>query len=91
MGERPNIRIGKPTTKNLALYIEKLFRELGSNADIYLKFHKTDIRYIALERAKGPEVARRLKGMHIYALKNIIKDTSSGAALVGRFMAFLTS
>lgn len=86
-----NMKIGRVSTKNLVNDLEKLFRFLDSNADIYLKFHKSDIRYIAMERAKGPEVARRLKGMHIYPLKNILSDTSHGASLTGRFTAFLTS
>lgn len=67
------------------------FRQLGSNADIYLKFHKTDIRYIAMEKAYGTKKASDLKGMHYYALKNIIKDTSAGADLGNRFLAFITS
>lgn len=86
-----NLKIGRVTTQNLAKELADLFRKLGTNADIYLKFHKTDIRYIAMERAKGPDVARRLKGMHIYPLKNILKDTSNGADLGSRIFAFLTS
>lgn len=86
-----NMKIGRVTTRNLSADLVKLFRDLGSNADIYLKYHKTDIRFAAMERAKGPAVARRLKGMHIYPLKNILKDTAHGAELSGRFHAFLTS
>lgn len=86
-----SLRVLKVTTKVLADELVKLFHSLGGNADLYLKYHKTDIRYIAMERAKGPEVAHRLKGMHIYPLKNILKDTSNGAELSGRFHAFLTS
>lgn len=86
-----NMKVGRVTTKNLSVDLEKLFRFLGSNADIYLKFHKTDIRYTVMQRSKGPDVARRLKGMHIYPLKNVLRDTSQGAALIGRFYAFLTS
>jgi hypothetical protein len=77
------------TPAKIALRLNQFFRQLGSNADIYLKFHKSDIRYIAMERAKGPEVARKLKGMAIYPLKNIIKDTSAGADLTNRFKIFL--
>lgn len=86
-----NMKIGNVTTQALAQECTKLFRQLGSNADIYLKFHKSDIHYIAMERAKGPEVAARLKGMHIYPLKNILKDTAHGADVTKRFLAFLTS
>ena len=86
-----NIRLGNVYMDSLAKSLEKLFRQLGSNADIFIKFHKMDVRYIALERAKGPAVAAKLKGMHIYPLKNILKDTSAGALLVDRIKAFLKS
>lgn len=91
MERAANMRVLKVTTRNLADELVKTFRTLGSNADLYLKFHKTDIRYQAMEKAKGPDVARRLKGMHIYPLKNILRDTANGADLAGRFYAFLTS
>jgi hypothetical protein len=86
-----DMKIGKVTSQNLAIELAKLFRQLGSNADIYIKYHKTDVRYAAMEKAKGPDVAARLKGMHIYPLKNILKDTSAGADIVKRFHAFITS
>jgi hypothetical protein len=86
-----SMKIGRVTMTNLAAELVALFHQLGSSADIYLKYSKTDVRYIALERAKGPEVARRLKGLAIYPLKNILKDTSNGADLGKRFFAFLTS
>lgn len=85
------MRVGLFSSRNLAKELVKIFRKLGSNADIYLKYHKTDIHYVAMEREKGPEVAARLKGMAIYPLKNIIKDTSNGADLENRFYAFVCS
>jgi len=84
-------RVGSWSTKNLSIVLEKLFRELDSSADIYVKYHRFDARYLAMEKAKGPEVAKRLKGMHIYPLKNILRDTAHGAALAGRIQVFLTS
>ena len=86
-----NMKIGNVTSQTLAKDLATLFRQLGSNADVYLKFHRSDIHYIAMEREKGPEVAKRLKGMHIYPLKNILKDTMSGADVAKRFFAFVTS
>jgi hypothetical protein len=84
-------RVGFFSSQSLAQELTKLFRELGSNADIYLKYHKTDIHYIAMERDRGPDVAARLKGMHIYPLKNILVDTSNGADVTKRFYAFVCS
>lgn len=91
MERAAHIRVLRVTTRVLSEELVKTFRSLNSNADIYLKYAKTDAHYMAMERAKGPEVARRLKGMHIYPLKNILKDTASGAELSSRFFAFLTS
>lgn len=85
------LRIGFMTTDNLATELEKLFRRLDSNADIYLKYDKKDMRVVAMEKAHGSEKARRLRGLHIYPLKNILKDTAAGASLQGRIKAFLTS
>lgn len=86
-----NMRVVRLSSKVLAEELAKMFHSVGGNADIYVKFHKTDIHYLAMEKAKGHETAKRLKGMHIYPLKNIIRDTTSGADLVGRIHAFLTA
>lgn len=86
-----NMKIGRVTTKNLSVLLEKTFRSLGHSADIYLKYDQQDIRVLAMERQKGRNVARRLKGMHIYPLKNILKDTANGTNLANRIHAFLTS
>lgn len=91
MSRAANMRIFRLPTKTLAQEINKIFTTLGRNADIYVKYHKTDIHYLAMLKAKGPEVAHRLKGMHIYPLKNIIRDTVGGADLTGRIYAFLTA
>lgn len=85
------MRIFRLPSKALAEIIEKMFRDLGSNADIYCKYHATDIRYQAMLHAKGLETARKLKGMHMYRLHRILKDTSAGAALDKRIVAFLSS
>lgn len=86
-----NMKIGRVTTQNLSKLLEHTFRSLGHSADIYLKYDQTDIRVLAMERQKGRNVARRLKGMHIYPLKHIIKETANGASLRDRFFAFLCS
>lgn len=86
-----NMRVLRVSTRVLSEELVRIFRSLGGNADIYLKYHNTDIRYVAMERAKGSTVAKRLKGMHIYPLKNILKDTAAGADLANRFYIFLTS
>jgi len=78
-----------------ATVIHRLFVKLDHNADIYLKFHPLDIRVqtaMEMARARGGEhvnKARRNRGLHIYPLKNIVKDTSNGSQLYDRFLAFI--
>lgn len=86
-----NMKLGNVYMDTLAKELVGIFHTLQDDADIFLKFHKSDIRYIAMVREKGPETAKRLKGMAIYPLKNILKDTAAGADLFRRFKAFITS
>lgn len=78
-------------TKRLAGVVTDWFRKLDSNCDIYVKYHPTDIRYIAMEQAHGLDKARMLRGLSIYPLANIIRDTTAGASVESRFAAFLES
>jgi len=85
------------TPKGWAEAVLKMFARLDHNADIYLKYHREDIRYkVALELAKhsGGEIlskARTTRGLHIYPLANIIKDTGAGAQLYDRILAFINA
>ena len=79
------------TTRELAQFVARYFDVLKQNADIYCKYHWTDIRYKAMEEAKGLETARRLRGMFIYPLSRILKDISGGATLESRFAAFFNA
>lgn len=73
------------------------FVRLEHNADIYVKHAKDDIRTVAMmEQAKnkGGESLNKVRvkrALVIYPLKNIVKDTSAGASLLGRFQALLTA
>lgn len=85
------------TTNDWARLIYRYFVRLGHNADIYVKLPKADIRKAAeLEQGRqlGGEkliAARTRRDVYIYPLKNIIKDTASGADLLGRFKALLSA
>ncbi len=79
------------TTQNLALKLEALFHDLKDNADIYAKFSPEDVRYQACLKEHGFEKARYLRGLFIYPLAHIIKDTATGSTLASRFRAFLSS
>jgi hypothetical protein len=83
------------TAQGWAKLVLKYFMRLEMKADIYVKYHPEDIRSAAaIEQSKQHmgEIllgARRSRRPRIYPLKNIIKDTSAGADLEGRFLAFL--
>jgi len=47
-----------------------------------------------MARSRGGEAvnkARNNRGLHIYPLKNIIKDTSNGADMYKRILSFIKS
>lgn len=73
----------------------KYFVRLDMNCDIYLKYAPEDVRTVAMleqQRNMGGEKLERVRAkraVSIYPLKNIIKDTSNGADLLGRFQAYL--
>jgi hypothetical protein len=77
--------------RKIAEVLTDIFNVLNRDADIYLKFHKTDIRYLAAAGRLGDREARRRKGLAIYPLANIIKDLSSGEDLTKRLHAFVTN
>ena len=83
------------TAQGWSQLVLKYFMKLEMRADIYVKYHPDDIRSAAaLEQGSQHmgEVllgARRSRRPRIYPLKNIIKDTSAGATLEGRILAFL--
>lgn len=85
------------TMRDWATVLLRYYVRLDHNADLYLKHAKEDIRTIAMiEQAKerGGEYLARVRNkraLHIYPLNRIIKDTSAGADLYGRFVAFLTA
>jgi hypothetical protein len=83
------------TPPKIADLIEKVWRRLGCNADIYIKYHPSDIRYRAMfETAKTQddlEKARRLRGLLIYPLARILKDTSTGAEARKQFLKLVTA
>jgi hypothetical protein len=79
------------TSRRLAEVLELIFFQLKSNADIYCKYFRDDIRYQAMQKTYGEEKARMHKGMHIYPLANLLKDTSAGASVQDRIYSFLTA
>jgi hypothetical protein len=79
------------TTKKLAALVTDIFRKLNSDADIYIKYHPTDIRSVALNNPNSLDKGRMSRGLTIYPIFNIIKDTSGGASVEGRFEALFSA
>lgn len=75
------------------------FVKLEMNADIRVKYHKDDIRSAAKdeqEKQLRGDILDKVRSFerrpcYIYPLRNIIRDTSAGADLRGRILAFLTA
>lgn len=89
-------KIFKLSPGKLAALIEKIWRDLACNADLYLKFHPEDIRYDPIHQdgqaGKILGNARSKRGAPvIYPLKNILKDTAAGASVQKRFLACITA
>lgn len=78
-----------------AKLVLKYFMKMGMSADIRIKYHPEDIRAATqkeLESSKDGDVlddVRVKRHVRIYPLANIIKDTSAGADLESRFLAFI--
>jgi hypothetical protein len=77
-------RFFRCSIQDLAKMVEKIFHGLNSNADIYVKYHPTDLRRSTLEYTAedqavklGQARAGRQRPV-IYPMSNIIKDASSG-------------
>lgn len=90
-------RLAVLTNRGWAALILKFFVRLDHNADIYVKTPRSDLRVAAaaeqVKQMGGERLAsvRTRKDLTIYPLKNIIKDTSNGADLLGRFYALLSA
>jgi len=89
-------RLAKLPMRKIAEFLSALFRDLESNADVYVKYHPSDIRFnLAQDKITkvidGMDQARTKRSPLIYPLKNIIKDVSSGADLTQRFLSLITA
>ena len=72
-----------------ASVLEQWWYRLGGNADIYMKYSPFDVRVKMMQDAYGVRKARELKGMTIYPLENILKDTANGTSVHSRFRALI--
>jgi hypothetical protein len=89
-------RIFNMSPMKLAELLARYWNELECNADLYLKFHPTDIRCRDVAEVKKQDVydkarQKRNDGLLIYPLERIIADTTAGASLEKRFLAAITA
>lgn len=77
--------------------ILKYYARLGMNADLRMKYPLVDIREAAQKEQEKQlmgdilESARAKRPVRIYTMRAIIKDTSAGADLFNRILAFVTA
>jgi hypothetical protein len=93
--------VGKLSAQPMSRLLARIFRDCGSAADLYIKFHATDIRCRDVAEVKKADHYRKARedrvekkenrGLLIYPLKNIIKDTVSGKPLEKCFLGCLLS
>lgn len=81
----------RATIDQAATILATWWRKLGNNADIYAKYSPSDPRTVMMSKTYSPRKARERKGLTIYPLANILKDTLSGSTLESRMRAFITA
>jgi hypothetical protein len=81
-----------------AVVMLNMFVKCEHNADLVLKFTADDIRSVTMQQASAKRErqldtlrGKRARALHVYPLKNIIKDTSAGSDLYKRIYAFLVA
>ena len=93
MGWLTSERYGRWTMKVLSEILADIWVGMNEDplkrADIYLKYHESDIRVAAMASAETLEKARQLKGLQIYLLNSILKDTVTGKSVARAIQGFL--
>ncbi len=82
-----------------ATVLTRWFIHLGMDADVRIKYARDDIRHasrLEQERQRGGELLHKVRSEErrssaVYKLSTIIRDTSTGADLRNRFLAFLSA
>lgn len=87
-------KLANLTPANLSELIEKTWRDLDGDADIYLKYSPYDIRFDSVHGKSSTIVdglykSRSHRQPLIYPLKSIIKDLEAGSELKNRLVALL--
>lgn len=87
--------LARLTAQGWAELVLKYFMKLEMKADIVIKYHPDDLRNAAMLEQEKQRLGQDLNRVRtrriakIYPLRNIIRDTSAGAELLNRFLAFI--
>lgn len=81
----------RTTIDQAATILADWWRRLDCRADLYAKYSPLDPRSIMMAQNYDARTAREKKGLTIYPLQNILKDTLNGATIESRFKAFITA
>jgi hypothetical protein len=90
-------KLMKVPAMRIAEFMTHIWHQLECDADIYLKYHPSDIRFNLndpdgkLKVIDTLDNARTKRGLMIYPLKNILKDVSAGADVTKRFLSMITA
>lgn len=79
------------TAQKAAEIIEDWWMKLGCDADLYFKHRPDDPRTLMMSRAYSAKTAREKKGLVIYPLANIIRDSEGGASVQNLFRNLITA
>lgn len=81
----------RTTIDQAATIIANWWRKIGNNADLYAKYNPQDPRSVMMAQNYDYRTAREKKGLTIYPLQSILKDTLNGSTLESRVKAFLSA
>lgn len=84
-------KLYRATMTDAAKILEEWWRRLDCRASLYAKYQPTDPRSQAMQTEHGYAKAMELKGLTVYRLQSILKDTENGREVANAFRAFLTA
>tara|TARA_Y100000310_G_scaffold315127_1_gene365349 strand:+ start:761 stop:1369 length:609 start_codon:yes stop_codon:yes gene_type:complete len=80
------------SSQDLADYCAEMwYGAFKGDADLYLKYHTEDIHFQEMVMRLGSEKTRQLRGLQVYPLSNIIKDTAAGKEVSRAFRECLSA
>jgi len=79
------------STDKAAIAIAKIMRRVEFDADIFIKYHPSDIRYQEMVRELGLDKAATLQGLLVYKKSDLINAISTGKGLEEELKGLLSA